>query len=389
METVAFQDDYVARAALLFEGGVSNDTTLAIFRKLDNSKKVQVYLKMIEKELDPSWKWEKFGYSLPMSHPHSHSLDVIVSNEMSTVSIFQSRFPKEIIEAYKVYKEKVGGKLAAAFRNDVKQPHMDSLVQAATACGFTGTPNDVLLSLAPHLKREKDRIVREFDRPGQGEVDRQVQYHRDLLKERLHKAWGMLLRPEERIKKQFQKAMSKLDSPESSSQDPVAALPAQPPALPPALPSVDEYLRKHIRPRTDCDKCEVARGPDASVRTGFATDGGNGRARNINAKRACPLACHAISAKSDGVPLLEKYEVDYGVKLTNKKQRICTFMKEEYNVERIGQAPHYKVTLYDPPHVDVDVACEGEGINLRLTAVGFNATSIQGTKDNFMGFMIV
>ena len=78
METVAFQDDYVARAALLFEGGVSNDTTLAIFRKLDNSKKVQVYLKMIEKELDPSWKWEKFGYSLPMSHPHSHSLDVIV-----------------------------------------------------------------------------------------------------------------------------------------------------------------------------------------------------------------------------------------------------------------------------------------------------------------------
>eukprot|EP00966_Prymnesium_polylepis_P068864 1599498-Prymnesium_polylepis.1 len=75
--------------------------------------------------------------------------------------------------------------------------------------------------------------------------------------------------------------------------------------MPPAPPSVEDYLRSHIRPRADCAKCVVARGPDATVRSLFASEGGKGRLRNISAKRACPLAAHAISAPLDGVPLLE------------------------------------------------------------------------------------
>ena len=74
--------------------------------------------------------------------------------------------------------------------------------------------------------------------------------------------------------------------------------------MPPAPPPLDDYLRNHVRPRTDCVKCDVARGPDATVRSLFASEGGMGRTRNISLKRACPLAAHAISATGDGVPLL-------------------------------------------------------------------------------------
>eukprot|EP00966_Prymnesium_polylepis_P131874 3049575-Prymnesium_polylepis.1 len=74
-----------------------------------------------------------------MSHALSLSLDVIVSNEIiqngASIAIRAQRgvpapaFPIELKEAYKLYKAKVGSKLAAAFRNNVKQPHMDSLVE--------------------------------------------------------------------------------------------------------------------------------------------------------------------------------------------------------------------------------------------------------------------
>eukprot|EP00966_Prymnesium_polylepis_P019398 447247-Prymnesium_polylepis.1 len=90
---------------------------------------------------------------------------------------------------------------------------------------------------------------------------------------------------------------------------PVAAAPAAPllALMPPAPPSVEDYLARHIRPRADCAKCVVARGADATVRSLFASEGGKGRSRNISAKRACPLAAHAISTPLDGVPLLEHY----------------------------------------------------------------------------------
>ena len=90
-----------------------------------------------------------------------------------------------------------------------------------------------------------------------------------------------------------------------------------------------------------------------------------GRTRNISLKRACPLAAHAISATGDGVPLLEKYERDYGVKLTNKKQKFNDFIKNSYGVERLGQGPSYKVTLYNPPRIDATLALEDGAVKLK------------------------
>ena len=41
----------------------------------------------------------------------------------------------------------MGGKLGIAFKNNVKQPHMPSLVEAATCLGLKGEANDVLMAL--------------------------------------------------------------------------------------------------------------------------------------------------------------------------------------------------------------------------------------------------
>ena len=72
--------------------------------------------------------------------------------------------------------------------------------------------------------------------------------------------------------------------------------------------------------------------------------------RDVSRKRACQLRSHAISSAIDGVALLEQYERDCGVKLTNKKQKFEGFMRNTYGVERLGKAPHHKVTLYAQPH---------------------------------------
>jgi hypothetical protein len=378
---------------------------------------LQVYLKLGEKEEDPSWIWAQFGDHRQNTVRWARkSLDAIMSSDVENGHLYGAppEVPIEIRAAYRLYKDKVGMKLAGAFRNDVKQPHMETLVEVATICGFKGTPNDVLTALAPHMTREKERVERYVNWLVKEKIGNDAVHTESLLAKKLEKASNMLLRSEERIKKQFEKAMPKsmlptpvavaapaapapaLMPPPSATMaitasPPVAAPPTAPllALMPPTPPSVDDYLRDHIRPRADCAKCVVARGPDATVRSLFASEGGKGRSRNISAKRACPLAAHAISAPLDGVPLLEKYESDYGVKLTNKRQKFNDFMQNAYGVERLGQAPTYKVTLYTPPHVDASLTLQGGDIKLSLSAFGYEATSEQGTKENYMGFQIV
>ena len=162
-------------------------------------------------------------------------------------------------------------------------------------------------------------------------------------------------------------------------------VPSAPLALPP--PSPTSYLRRRVRPRLDCAKCEIARGTDPSVRANFAEEGGRGRARNVSAKRACPLAAHAINA-TDGVELLEQYERDHGVRLTNKKQKFMDFMSSEYNVERLGKRPSFAVSLYRA-RVNAALAVQGGEIKLNLKSSGYEVAEEARSKDNYMGFMII
>lgn len=383
-----------------------------LFGKLDDAKKVQVYAKFLEKEELETWNHFGLGkYS--------------IAELAGGFSLRSCDVPDGVKEAYTLYKTQVGFKLQLAFRNDVDQPHMESLVAAATYLGLKGksnatdpkdakleAANGVLKALAPHLKRERDRLDAVWDRDTE-ESDKTVLLTRRRNRASLLKAWNMLLRPEERIKKQFVKAMPDQMLPPPAARacvtmwvpHPGGSAPLQPPPvlMPPAAsaavvpfvpppaapPPLNEYLSGRVLPRIDCAKCVVARGPDASVREGFATDGGKGRVRNVSRKRACPLAAHAISASGDGVPVIEQYEHYYGVKLTNKKQKFQEFMSGTFGANPLGKGPSFKVTLYHPPRVDASLALEGGAVKLNLASLGYTPTSEQGTKDNYMGFMIV
>eukprot|EP00966_Prymnesium_polylepis_P273609 6320742-Prymnesium_polylepis.1 len=113
--------------ALLLEMQKKNDTVQAIFKMLDDAKKIQVYLKLVEKEADPSWIWAQFGdHRQNTPRWARQSLDAIVFRQLEDLREYgiQPKVPTEVRAAYRLYKDKVGLKLAAAFRNDVKQPHM-------------------------------------------------------------------------------------------------------------------------------------------------------------------------------------------------------------------------------------------------------------------------
>ena len=324
---------------------------------------------------------------------------------------------KSMDSALTLYRVQVCSELEEAFANDVKEPYMDTLVKVATLLGLKGEPNDVLVALAPHMKARIDRLKELGERD---EPDKEEERRRRNKSVRLNKAWNILLRPLERIKKRFKKAMppSMLPPPPTSavaaapaapaatlalpmasaagraaSSQPLALMPpvtqpasSAPLALPP--PSPTSYLRRRVRPRPNCVKCEVARGlDDASVRTDFATDGGKGRSRIVSAKRACPLAAHAIN-DADGVALLEQYERDYGVKLTKKKQKFEEFMDSEYHVERLGKPPSFAVSLYRA-RVNAALAVQGGGVKLNLNSSGYELVTEARAKDNYMGFMIV
>ena len=320
-----------------------------------------------------------------------------------------------INKARDVYRSKIGMGLEQAFRNNVRQPHMDTLVNVAGLLGLRGEPNDVLTGLAPHMEAHCTRKKEIWE--ADSTEDKQVEHTRKLLRSKLIKAWNMLLRPEDRIIKQFRKAMppSMLPPPPAGAAEAAAALamaphaeaPAQPPALPPpaiqalpapltlAPPSPNSYLRTHVQPRSNCDKCAVARGPDASVRVDYATEGANayGRgkgsgARAIARKRACPLRDHAINS-SDGVALLEQYEREYGVKLTKKKQKFEDFMRSENSVERLGKPPSHAVSLYTAPRVDAALALEGRSVKLGLKSVDYEKVNHSKPKDWYAGFMII
>ena len=314
--------------------------------------------------------------------------------------------------AYMEYRKGVLLELETAFHHSPQQPHYPTLVEVAARCDEHGSPEEVLARLGHRLQQHKLRV----EKKAPMEASPSEQLDHDRLVKRLTACVLTLTKPTTSPRGQLAQ-FKKLMPPSMLPFTPALALmppgptpmalsppntamllspppPPPPPAaplalMPPAPPPLNDYLSGRVLRRTDCAKCVVARGPDASVREGFATDGGKGRVRNVSLKRACPLAAHAISASGDGVPVIEQYERDYGVKLTNKKQKFQEFMRGTFGVDPLGKGPSFKVTLYHPPRVDASLALEGGAVKLNLASLGYTPTSEQGTKDNYMGFMIV
>ena len=405
----------------------------SIFAKFDAAKKAQTWIQLEENfAARGDWgDWGKDSSGFPV-YSSATLADLVKPGRHPAHGhwpIHTSVYPS-VKDAHNQYRDNVIDEIIGAFKNDIDQPHMPSLVKAANTCGLRGTPSQVLERLAPHVKREYDRLKRYFDRDTSSELSKRETLRRQQRLAKLLKAYHMLFRPEERIKKQFVRVMPEgmLPPPPSpppppdvskpapalmppgASAPPLALMPpaaaaaavAPPPAMvasPPAAaapppPSLEEYLRRRVRPRTDCDKCDIARGPDASVRIEF----GNG-AKNkcASLKRACPLAAHAISLADDGVPLVEEYGRTFNVKNVKvegkitKRKKFRHFMQNEYGVGPLGKDPYHKVTLYNPAGVSADLALEGCEVKLKLKFHAWTCTptSEGGTKDNYMGFKIV
>eukprot|EP00966_Prymnesium_polylepis_P332452 7387955-Prymnesium_polylepis.1 len=345
-------------------------------------------MQLIEKEKEPNWNHFGCGNKRPLWENASQKKENL-----------PSEFPERVCRAYQLYEKNVLKGIELAFQNDHRNPHMETLHRAAEFCGLEGSADFVLKGLAPHVEHRIAMLWKKRQIKPSIVVDKQNDLDHQRLVARMKKAWGMLRRPEERIKKQFDRSALPPDVQLTEPAQELQALELQaPPALAvattatataPSAPCLARYLRGRVLPRADCAKCEVARGTDASVRECFASEGGKGHVRDPSLKRACPLAAHAISAAGDGVPLVEAYEREYGVKIPNKKQKFVDYMKLTFGVDRLGKPPSYKVTLYTPPCVTTDVSVEGDTVKLDLVANGFKKTSEQGTKDNFMGFQVI
>lgn len=375
IKTIGDDHNAVAFLARSIKLGITNRCIEEVFDTLDEVRKVRVYLTLTEEETSAltsgnSFSWIQLGYRADVSDRlNFQRLDYMIAHYSETA------FPPVLRRAYLLYKKHVGQKLAAAFENDVHRPYCLLLREVAAYCGFEGPPSEVLSRLAPHMQREKERVRHHYKFNALA-VDKPGAYRQQLVLTRLQKAYSMLRYPGNRLLKQVAKAGG--DAPKPSNPET-----APPPSFA-APPTINEYVRRYIRPRTDCVKCVAARGSDATVRSLFASEGGSGRTRNVSMKRACPLQDHAISAANDGVPILAQYEREFGVNIPMKKRRFVTFMQEEFNVERLGQPPNFQVSLYKAPQVTTSITLSDGNVKLRLVPVGYQPVS--RSKDNYMGF---
>jgi hypothetical protein len=117
------------------------------------------------------------------------------------------------------------------------------------------------------------------------------------------------------------------------------------------------FLGQHIRPREDCARCAVAR-TDPFARTSFgdASEVGNGRTRNMDLSRACPLAAHGIN-KRQITELLSFSPLPPMA----KRAKAAQFMQETYDMTPLGKNEGVKPFLVSLYNQDADGQYEVAG----------------------------
>ena len=342
--------------------GVRADALLHTLFAFDEDQKVKAFLHFIQRD----------SISVSAFNPNEH---LTYSSIKAGFTAYRKGCLKELEEAFLP-------------PHSLQQPHYPTLTDVANLMGLKGSPEEVLTCLSQHLEQHRLRLQQKA--PMESSSDQQAH---DRHLERLKNYVRALAKPKTIPRAHLAQFRQLLPPPPAAQLMPPAA-PAMlpPPAAAPSAPlalmtpatpkatdaQIFDYLRQHILPRSDCDKCGVARGPDASVRLNFGTEAKN---QCPSLKRACPLAAHAFSLAGDGVPLLDRFESDNNVTVgdggssgrTIKRQKLQDFMRSEHGVEPLGKPPHYKVTLYNAPQ----------------PGGGYTPASEPGTKGNYMGFKIV
>jgi hypothetical protein len=152
---------------------------------------------------------------------------------------------------------------------------------------------------------------------------------------------------------------------------------------------IHAFLRAHVHPITDCEKCTGSR-EDSSARAAFTQEGGRGRSFDARKRRCCSLYEHAVT-QQDLVSKLSEYTSRHGsgkvMREKQKKQKVAAFMLSEHGVDVLGQqSTDFKVSLLGRTNVVTAVhVARGGKVNLGMccrTAVHNNIKSV------FMGFRL-
>ena len=152
---------------------------------------------------------------------------------------------------------------------------------------------------------------------------------------------------------------------------------------------IHAFLRAHVHPIEDCEKCVVSR-KDAAARAAFTLEGGRGRTFDSRKRRCCSLYEHAVT-QQDLVAKLSEYTSQLGngqvMREKQKKQKVAAFMLAEHGVGLIGQqSTDFKVSLLGEPKVGSALrVAQGGRVKVGLSC---KATVYNNVRSVYMGFTL-
>lgn len=270
---------------------------------------------------------------------------------------------------------RVGQRLEDAFYNRDMRVPPEVVFELALGMGLGEQDEEVVCkAMASKLSEASDRLARPYSNGlYEEEDDRQARQRRHERIGRLDKGVRFFLNPaparttmlnELRRFRQVVKIKEQSESQQllNALPQPLLALPTPPEqqdALPQAVPLPAQqaalttdaqfvaFLGQHIRPREDCARCVVAR-TDPSARTSFGdvSEVGNGRSRNMDLSRACPLAAHGVHKRQ----IAELLGSVSSLPPMAKRAKAAQFMQETHDVTPLGKdegAKPFLVSLYN------------------------------------------
>lgn len=311
---------HATRSAVYRAGGRPDMCFDEVASALNDDAMLRVYLLMSE------MPWDFGGHSCLLGELINDRAHLLTKDTLSW-----------LCSLYEVYRKNVEDPLKYAVSKS-KKIDAKALEAVVVKCGMFGDAQSVLKGLVPHLRSSASRAVYMHRQSGMRDGESERAHER--LMHRLGGGIRALSDPNDTLRNRLTRASN-----QRSGKHATQAVEDRRGKCDDNIP-LYAYLKEHIVPRDGCERCEVARGADASVRHLFSKEGGYGKCRDVSIKRACTHLEHAITWQQDIEPLVEEFEVKKKQRVTYKRQKALDFMKNCYGVEPVGSAPHNVVTLY-------------------------------------------
>lgn len=315
---------HATRSALRRPAGRPDMRFAELTRVLDDDALLRVYLAMSD------MKWDFGGDPCLLGDLINDRAHLLTKDTLTWVYLL-----------YEVYRRKVEDPLKVAASKD-KKLDAKALEAIAVECRLSGDAQSVLKGLVPHLRSATSRV--EYLHRKSGMRNRTSEKKHMHLMHRLRSGIRALCDPDDVLRNRLTHASKQHNRTRSA---PCKSYVQEKRGKCDDSTPLYSFLKERIVPRSGCEKCEVARGADASVRRMFSREGGYGPVRDVSTKRACTHLDHAITWRQDIEPLVEEFEAKKKQKVTYRKKKALDFMQNCYGVEPVGSAPHHVVTLYE------------------------------------------